>query len=41
MVQTSLGFNAVIGGSAFYHGEILGHVLQTETDALFQNRKRS
>ena len=31
----------VIGGSAFYHGEILGQVLQAETDALFRNRKRS
>jgi len=31
----------VIGASAFYHGEILGHVLQAETDALFRNRKRS
>src|SRR5438128_851545 len=25
----------VIGASPFYHGEILGHVLQAETDALF------
>jgi len=31
----------VIGASPFYHGEILGHVLQVETDALFRNRKRS
>ena len=31
----------VIGASVFYHGEILGHVLQTETDELFQNRKRA
>ncbi len=31
----------VIGASAFYHGEILGHVLQAETDTLFRNRKRS
>jgi len=31
----------VIGAATFYHGEILGHVLQAETDALFQNRKRS
>ena len=32
---------AVIGASPFYHGKILGHVLQAETDALFRNRKRS
>src|SRR6202048_3290277 len=31
----------VIGASEFYHGEILGHVLQAETDALFRNRQRS
>jgi len=31
----------LISASAFYHGEILGHVLQAETDALFRNRKRS
>ena len=30
----------VIGASPFYHGEILGGVLQAETDALFLNRKR-
>jgi tRNA(Arg) A34 adenosine deaminase TadA len=39
--QIMIPATTVIGGSAFYHGEILGHVLQTETDALFQNRKRS
>jgi len=39
--QIMISATTVIGGSAFYHGEILGHVLQTETDALFQNRKRS
>ena len=32
---------AVIGASAFYRGEMLGHVLQAETDALFRNRQRS
>jgi tRNA(Arg) A34 adenosine deaminase TadA len=32
---------AVVAVSAFYHGEILGHVLEAETDALFRNRKRS
>jgi tRNA(adenine34) deaminase len=31
----------VIGASPFYQGEILGHVLQDETDALFRNRKSS
>jgi tRNA(adenine34) deaminase len=30
----------VIDASPFYHGKILGHVLQAETDALFRNRKR-
>jgi len=39
--QIMIPATTVIGGSAFYRGEILGHVLQTETDALFQNRKRS
>jgi len=32
---------AVIGASPFYRGAILGHVLQAETDALFQSRQRS
>ncbi|HJS84970.1 MAG TPA: nucleoside deaminase [Acetobacteraceae bacterium] len=39
--QILIPATAVIGASAFYHGAILGHILQTETDALFRNRKRS
>ena len=39
--QILIPATAVIGAWAFYHGEILGHVLQAETDALFHNRKRS
>jgi tRNA(adenine34) deaminase len=39
--QILIPATTVIGASAFYHGEILGHVLQSETDALFRNRKRS
>jgi hypothetical protein len=30
----------VIAAAPFYRGEILGHVLESETDALFVNRKR-
>ena len=30
----------VIAASSFYHGEILGQVLSSETDALFVNRER-
>jgi tRNA(Arg) A34 adenosine deaminase TadA len=39
--QIMIPASTLIGASAFYHGEILGHVLQAETDALFQNRKPS
>ena len=39
--QILMPATAVIGASPFYHGAILGHVLRAETDALFQNRKRS
>jgi tRNA(Arg) A34 adenosine deaminase TadA len=39
--QISIPATAVIGAAPFYHGGILGHVLQAETDALFRNRKRS
>jgi tRNA(adenine34) deaminase len=39
--QILIPATTVIGASAFYDGEILGHVLQSETDALFRNRKRS
>jgi tRNA(Arg) A34 adenosine deaminase TadA len=31
---------AVIAAAPFYGGEILGHVLKSETDALFANRQR-
>ena len=31
----------MIGASPFYRGQILGHVLQAETDALFRHRTRS
>ena len=39
--QISIPAATVIGASPFYRGEILGHVLQAETDALFRNRERS
>jgi hypothetical protein len=39
--QILIPATTVIGASVFYDGEILGHVLQSETDALFRNRKRS
>jgi tRNA(adenine34) deaminase len=39
--QISIPATTVIGASPFYHGGILGGVLQAETDALFRNRKRS
>jgi tRNA(Arg) A34 adenosine deaminase TadA len=39
--QILIPATTVIVASPFYHGEILGHVLQTETDALFRNRERS
>jgi tRNA(adenine34) deaminase len=39
--QILIPATAVIGASPFYRGEILGHVLQAETDALFRNRQRS
>ncbi len=39
--QISIPATTVIGASPFYHGGILGHVLQAETDALFRNRKHS
>jgi tRNA(Arg) A34 adenosine deaminase TadA len=39
--QILIPANAVIGASPFYRGEILGHVLQAETDTLFRNRQRS
>ena len=39
--QILIPATTVIGASAVYHGEILGHVLQSETDALFRNRKSS
>ena len=39
--QILLPATTVISASAFYHGEILGHLLQAETDGLFCNRKLS
>jgi len=39
--QILIPATTVVAASAFYHGEILGHVLQAETDALFRNPKRS
>ncbi len=39
--QILIPATAVIGASPFYHGEILGHVLQAETDALFLSRKHA
>jgi tRNA(adenine34) deaminase len=39
--QIPIPATTVTDASEFYHGEILGHVLQSETDALFRNRKRS
>jgi hypothetical protein len=39
--QILIPATTVIGASTFYDGEILGRVLQSETDALFRNRKRS
>ena len=39
--QILIPATTVIDASVFYHGEILGHVLQSETDELFRNRKGS
>ena len=38
--QIRVPATAVIKAAPFYVGEILGHVLESETDALFLNRKR-
>jgi tRNA(adenine34) deaminase len=38
--QILLPATTVIAAAPFFHGEILGHVLQSETDALFINRNR-
>ena len=38
--QILIPATTVIGASPFYHGEILGHILQAETDTLFRNRTR-
>jgi tRNA(Arg) A34 adenosine deaminase TadA len=37
--QILLPATTVIAAAPFYRGEILGHVLESETDALFVNRK--
>jgi tRNA(adenine34) deaminase len=39
--QILLPATTVISAAPFYHGEILGEVLASETDVLFANRKRS
>ncbi len=38
--QILIPATTVSAASPFYHGFILGHVLEAETDALFRNRKR-
>jgi tRNA(adenine34) deaminase len=38
--QILLPATAVMAAAPFYHGEILGQVLEDETDALFENRRR-
>ena len=38
--QILLPAAAVTGAAPFYTGEILGRVLESETDALFMNRQR-
>jgi hypothetical protein len=38
--QILLPATTVIAAAPFHRGEILGHVLESETDALFVNRKR-
>ena len=38
--QILLPATAVISAAPFYHGEILGGVLASETDALFADRER-
>jgi tRNA(adenine34) deaminase len=38
--QILLPATTIIGAAPFYRGEILGHVLKSETDALFVNRRR-
>src|SRR5271169_4198137 len=38
--QILIPSTTVSGASPFYHGFILGHILKSETDTLFRNRKR-
>src|SRR6516225_5656806 len=38
--QILLSATAVIAAAPFYQGQVLGHVLASETDALFANRQR-
>ena len=40
ITQILIPATTVIAASSFYHGEILGQVLSSETDALFVNRER-
>jgi tRNA(adenine34) deaminase len=39
--QILIPATAVIAAAPFYHGSILGQVLEADTDALFRNRQRS
>jgi tRNA(Arg) A34 adenosine deaminase TadA len=39
--QIRISAAAVIGAAPFYHGALMGGVLELETDALFRNRKRA
>jgi tRNA(adenine34) deaminase len=38
--QILIPSTTVIDASSFYHGFVLGHILEAETNALFRNRKR-
>ena len=38
--QILLPATAVIAAAPFYQGQVLGHVLESDTDALFANRQR-
>jgi tRNA(adenine34) deaminase len=40
IAQILLPATTVIAAAPFYRGQILGHVLESETDALFVNRQR-
>ena len=40
IAQIAIPAAEVVGAAPFYHGQTVGHVLQAETDALFENRQR-